>query len=300
MVIRFHHEILEVSWLEPLLFQLGFLFQRLHAWRSLTLARAAVFRGRTFGSPKGKMDGTLIQRGFWGAEQFGFCWNTCGFLFWIYINEVTSSERFMKSVFCFFCVVEASMRLPNASKGISGIWSQTVLDWCCENCSSERNWIAVDGWTGWNPTPWYVWVSCQKNLAELATYPQGQIMVNSIKIKGMNILRYLDVFLHCSLKLPRNRYTILQHHPPDELEVWEIRKPIYRLHRPWFKEGGNEQNQEIHGDLSKRIFNIVDIYVRMYIILLYYIIHHKCLHAYGTGRIYTSIGDAIFRMLQSL
>lgn len=72
------------------------------------------------------------------------------------------------------------------------------------------------------------------------------------------------------------------------------------LSRPWFKEGGNEQNQEIHGGLSKRIFRIVEIYVRMYIILLYYIIHHKCLHAYGTGRIYTSIGDAIFRMLQSL
>ena len=62
--IRFHHEILEVGWLEPLLFQLGFLFQRLHAWRSLTLARAAVFRGRTFGNPKGKMEGTLIQQVF--------------------------------------------------------------------------------------------------------------------------------------------------------------------------------------------------------------------------------------------
>lgn len=61
------------GWLETLQFQLGFLFQRLHAWRSLTLARAAVFRGRTFGNPKGKMEGTLIQQGFWGAEQFVFC-----------------------------------------------------------------------------------------------------------------------------------------------------------------------------------------------------------------------------------
>ena len=45
----------------------------------------------------------------------------------------------MKSVFCFFCVVEASMWLPNASKCICWIWSETVLDWCRENCSSERN-----------------------------------------------------------------------------------------------------------------------------------------------------------------
>ena len=83
---------------------------------------------------------------------------------------------------------------------------------------------------------------------------------HQLEINGMNMPRYLDVFLHGSLKLPRNRYTILQHHPPDELEVWEIRKRIY--HR--FKEGGNEQNQEIHGGLSKRTFNIVEIYIHVY------------------------------------
>ena len=279
MFIRFHHEILEVSWLEPLLFQLGFLFQRLHAWRSLTLARAAVFRGRTFGNPKERWKGHWFNKAFGALNSLVFV-ETLVVLF----LDLDSTK----------CVVEASMRSPNVfvefglkrswTGVLNGLKSYTHLicmiflpkkeivelynylppgdESCCIQ-SKSRWWFQIFFLMFtpiWGNDPiWRAYFS--DGLVQPPTRNQGY---EYPEIFG-------DVLLHSSLKLPRNRYTILQHHPPDELEVWEITKP---RNRSWFKEGGNEQNQEIHGGLLKRTFDIRltyswDLYVFMYLILYY-------------------------------